>query len=79
VIETEKVAQISWDQKKFKRFKKAHSKAEKAGEDSFEFDGNEFYTRYAMYLIQYLEKALPKPGKKKSKVTQRYKGPTASE
>ena len=40
------------------RLKKLHAQAAKAGEESFMFDGHEFYTGYAGYLIQYLETKL---------------------
>ena len=40
------------------RLKKRHDQAVKAADGSFIFDGHEFNTDYAGYLIQYLETKL---------------------
>lgn len=59
---TQKV--INWNRPMLKRFKKAFETAEQiqksGGSDTFIFNGNEFVVGYAKYLIQYLEKVLPK-------------------
>lgn len=51
---------INWDRAMLERFKIAWIKARAAKLDSFKFDGNEFVTSYATYLIEYLEGVLPK-------------------
>jgi hypothetical protein len=38
------------------RFKKAYNKAmDHSSSEIFQFEGNDFYTEYARYLIEYLE------------------------
>ena len=39
----------------FIKFKKAYQSALNKSHDSFFFEGNEFLTSYAKYLIEYLE------------------------
>jgi hypothetical protein len=46
---------ITWTPEMLKRFKDAYERAINGGNDSFMFDGNEFVTPYAGYLIEYLE------------------------
>ncbi len=46
---------IEWTQPKFRRFKAEYARQSKAGADTFSFDGNEFVTAYAKYLIEYLK------------------------
>ena len=46
---------IEWTPEKLARFKAAHRKASDARCNEFTFDGHEFATGYAMYLIEYLE------------------------
>lgn len=41
------------------RFKRTFKQAEANAADSFMFDGKEFVTLYAKYLIEYLETKLP--------------------
>jgi hypothetical protein len=45
---------IEWTAEKLKAFGKAYQEASKAGADSFKFEGNDYATRYAKYLIEYL-------------------------
>jgi hypothetical protein len=45
---------LTWTKDKLKRFKKVYSKAVAENEESFFFEGNEFVTGYAKYLIEYL-------------------------
>jgi hypothetical protein len=45
---------ITWTRPMFERFKIAHKKAVDEKRESFMFDGNEFITNYAKYLIEYL-------------------------
>ena len=47
--------QLAWTMKQFLAFKKAYSVALNQQSDSFFFEGNEFLTSYAKYLIEYLE------------------------
>ena len=51
---------ISWTRPMLKRFKVAALDARKKQQDAFVFDGNDFVTDYAFYLIQYLEGELAK-------------------
>lgn len=50
---------IAWTRPMLERFKKTFKQAETNGADSFMFDGKEFVTLYAKYLIEYLETKLP--------------------
>lgn len=45
---------VEFTPKRAKRFADEHNKAVKAGTESFVFDGNEFVTLYAHYVIEYL-------------------------
>lgn len=51
--------QILWTPEKLVRFRQALEQAVKSGKtgsfDSFLFEGNEFVTAYAAYLIRFLE------------------------
>lgn len=46
---------VSFDKAKLKRLQTAYDGAVGAGANTFEFDGHEYLTRYAFYLIQYLQ------------------------
>ena len=46
---------INWTRPMLERFKKAYADAVAQGLDDFIFDGNEFVTDYAKYLIEYLD------------------------
>jgi hypothetical protein len=46
---------VEFDQPKLKLFKAAYAKAVEAKQDSFWFEGHEFLTSYAKYVIEYLE------------------------
>jgi len=46
---------INWTADMLKRLKAAHHKAVSSRADQFVFDGHDFDTRYAKYLIEYLE------------------------
>lgn len=46
---------VNWDQAMFERFKIAYGKAVEEKRESFFFDGNEYLTSYAKYLIEYLK------------------------
>ena len=52
---------ILWDRPKLHRFKATYNRVKDAGKvighdaESFHFDGHEFVTNYAKYLIEYLE------------------------
>lgn len=52
---------VTFTPEKLKRLKKAYEENKDA--DTFMFDGHEFVSRYAYYLIRYLEEALKKGGK----------------
>lgn len=49
---------IRWDKPMRERLRKAYKKATDAGFDSFVFDDNEYLTRYAKYLLEYLDMKL---------------------
>ena len=44
---------------RFKRFKAEYEKQRAAGNAEFTFDGHQFVTGYAKYLIEYLKTLLP--------------------
>lgn len=46
------MTQITWDQAKLKRFRRAYKNAKT---EVFEFEGAEFVVGYAKYLIEYLD------------------------
>ena len=48
--------QIQWNAPMLKRFKKEYNKSSQ--KESFIFEGNEFLTSYAKYLIEYLQTKL---------------------
>ncbi len=54
----EKQEYIQWTPLMFKAFKKAFDAACKANVEQFVFDGHDFLTAYAKYLIEYLEPKL---------------------
>lgn len=51
---------ISWDKLMAKRLKKRYQQAVENGEKDFTFEGNEFVTNFAKYLLEYLESRLGK-------------------
>jgi len=51
---------ITWTRLKLRCFVTAYGDAQREGVDVFIFDGHEFYTGYAKYLIEFLETRLPK-------------------
>jgi hypothetical protein len=46
---------VSFTLEGFKRFKKRYDEAREHHEGSFMFEGNEFLTDYAKYVIEYLQ------------------------
>lgn len=46
---------ISFNQESFKNFKKEYNSAVKNNQEMFVFDGNDFLTSYAKYVIEYLK------------------------
>ena len=46
---------VNWTEEKLAEFKKEYATAERRRRDCFKFNGHEFYTGYAKYLIEYLE------------------------
>lgn len=46
----------NWTPEKLARFKEAYAAADRRSRDAFKFDGHTFYTGYAKYLIEYLER-----------------------
>ena len=46
---------VNWSLTDFKYFKRAYARANNGGIEQFKFQGNDFVTGYAKYLIQYLE------------------------
>jgi hypothetical protein len=56
------MAHVEFDEAKRKRLRKAHNRAIKVGNRSFIFDELEYDTRYAGYLLEYLDmKMKPQP------------------
>lgn len=49
---------ITWTREKREQLRKAYAEARQAGKDVFEFDGHEYVTRYAGYLLKYLDARL---------------------
>lgn len=49
---------IDFDKPKRERLREAYQKALEEGKDRFDFDGHEVLTRYAYYLLEYLDQAL---------------------
>lgn len=49
---------IQWDKPMRERLRKAYNKADTANRDSFIFEDNEYVTRFAKYLLEYLDKKL---------------------
>jgi hypothetical protein len=45
---------ISFDHKKARALQRAHDTAAAANQSSFIFEGREYVTRYAYYLLEYL-------------------------
>lgn len=45
---------VTFDEEKLRRLKKAYDEAVKNQKDSFFFDGQEYLTSYAKYLIEFL-------------------------
>lgn len=43
-----------------KRFKREYLRNLREGNESFKFEGNEYFTRYAKYMVEYLEGINPK-------------------
>lgn len=46
---------INWTREMLARFKKRYQQAVDKSEEQFNFDGNDFVTDYAKYLIEYLD------------------------
>lgn len=46
---------IEYDRPKYLRLKRAYQLAVNSNQESFMFEGNEYVTNYAKYLIEYLE------------------------
>lgn len=46
---------INFDRNKLKDLKRHYNKAVKANKESFIFNGDEYLTSYAKYVIEYLE------------------------
>lgn len=51
---------VKFDRPMLERLKKAKQEAEQAGQQQFTFEGNDYLVAYAKYLIEYLDKALPR-------------------
>lgn len=55
---------VKWTLRKVRRFQKAIKENQSIENDTFKFDGNAYYTPYAVYLAKYLEQELqPKQNK----------------
>jgi hypothetical protein len=49
---------MTFDHARYLRLRKAYNAAVAEGAETFEFDGAEFYTPYAFYLLEYLRGVL---------------------
>jgi len=54
---------IMFDPPMLNRLKKAYDKATSESKDMFAFEGNDYITNYAKYLIEYLEERFKKQGR----------------
>lgn len=54
---------VYFDTDKISLMKKAYEKAKEKQQESFMFDGDEYLTAYAKYLLQYLEQLTKIEGK----------------
>lgn len=50
---------IRWTHEMRERLRAHYNAARAAGKDTFMFDGNEYVTRYAKYLLEHLDNQLP--------------------
>lgn len=55
-----KMSEIQFTRVKFKALKRAYQKAVDDELEMFQFEGHDLLVSYAKYLIEYLEKELPK-------------------
>ena len=46
---------LTIDKEKLKKLKTKYKKAELAKQDTFVFEGSEIYTKFGIYLLEYLE------------------------
>lgn len=49
---------IQWTEPMRDRFRKAYNQAVKDGKGAFSFDGNDFHTGYAKYLLEHLDNVM---------------------
>jgi hypothetical protein len=52
---------ITWNIVKVMKFDKRYMTAKQEGAETFEFDGHEFVTNYAKYLLEYLKRQFDIP------------------
>jgi hypothetical protein len=55
-----KLANTTWTRKKLIEFAAAYRDAVHRGHNEFEFEGHKFLVTYAKFLIEYLDKVLPR-------------------
>lgn len=55
LMDGEPSKEVLFDKKKVERLRKAQKKAEMANRASFDFEGSEYVTNFAKYLIEYLD------------------------
>ena len=53
---------IMFDRPMLNRLKKAYDRATSESKDMFTFEGNDYVTNYAKYLIEYLEEKFKNKG-----------------
>lgn len=53
---------VSFDLLMLNRLKKAYDRATSESKDMFTFEGNDYVTNYAKYLIEYLEEKFKNKG-----------------
>lgn len=51
---------ITWTKPMRERLRKAHKKAVNEYKSQFEFEGNQYLTTYAKYLLEYLDMKMEK-------------------
>lgn len=52
--------EVMFDLPKYRRLQRAHAKAVRQGKDAFVFEGREYLTDYAEYVLEYLDTMLVK-------------------
>ncbi len=65
---------VTFDRGMLERFRAAIAEAEKHGLPVFEFEGNDYVTSYAEYMVLYMEKRFAARTKEIDEAFNKYKG-----